>query len=78
MASRIYTVNGITYRHDWTPGPQPMGLVSVHAEIPPEYLAAMKARNDRCGGLYPVNEQIRRAIRAHLLDGLVYISLLKS
>ncbi len=60
--------------HEWTPGPRPCGLVGVHAEIPPEHLAVMKVRNAECGGMLPVNEQIRRAIRAYLVDGLVYTS----
>jgi hypothetical protein len=46
-------------------------------DIPEFYLAAMKKKNEECGGLYPVNEQIRQAIRG-MLCGLIYISLLKT
>lgn len=76
---RIYfDCNGKPYRKTWKPGPTPKDYVSVHAEIPLAYLIAMKNRNAECGGLYPVNEQIRRAIYAYLLDGLVYTNPLKS
>lgn len=42
-----------------------MGYVSVHAEIRPDQLAALREINSECGGL-PVNEQIRRAIDCYL------------
>lgn len=58
------------------PGPPPKGYVKVLVNLPAAYLAAMKARNTECGGLYPVSEQIRTAVRGHLC-GLIYISLLK-
>ena len=58
------TVDGKTLRFDGNkPGPKTRGYVDVHAELLPEYLAAMKAKNAECGGLLPVNEQIRRAAR---------------
>lgn len=59
------------------PGPKPKGYIKVLVGIPAEYLELMKWNNERCGGLNPVNEQIRQAIRG-MLCGLVYISLLKS
>lgn len=58
------------------PGPKPKGYVKVLVNIPAEYLALMKWNNETCGGLNPVNEQIRQAIRG-MLCGLIYISLLK-
>ncbi len=58
-------------------GPKAKGYVKVLVNIPSFYIAAMKAKNAECGGLYPVSEQIRSAIRGHLC-GLIYISLLKS
>ncbi len=58
------------------PGPKPKGYVKVLVDIPAEYLALMKLENEKCGGRYPVNEQIRQAIRGKLC-GLIYISLLK-
>lgn len=60
------------------PGPKPSGYVPVLVEMPVEYLALLRWRRDDCGGLLPVNEQIRRAVRAYLLDGLVYINPVKS
>ncbi len=57
-------------------GPKPRGYVKVLVNIPAAYHAAMKAKNAECGGLNPVSEQIRMAIRGHLC-GLIYISLLK-
>jgi hypothetical protein len=74
---KIITVGQNRYTHDYNPGPQARGFVSVHAEIPPEYLAVMKATNIECGGCLSVNEQIRRAIRAYITGGLVYTSLVK-
>lgn len=57
-------------------GPKPKGYVKMLVNIPVAYVAAMKAKNAECGGLYPVSEQIRAAIRGQLC-GLIYISLLK-
>ena len=64
-------VDGSRYYHEWRPGPKPRGLIGVHAEMPLEYLAALRARNAECGGMLPVNEQIRRAVRMYLTDGLI-------
>lgn len=58
-------------------GPKPKGYVKVLVGIPPEHLELMKWKNEECGGLNPVSEQIRQAIRGHLC-GLIYISLFKS
>ena len=49
-------------------GPKPKGYVKVLVNIPVAYLAAMKAKNAECGGMYPVNEQIRIAIRGFAPD----------
>lgn len=57
-------------------GPRPRNYKKILVNIPAEYLALMKAKNEECGGLYPVSEQIRDAIRGKLC-GLIYISLLK-
>ena len=57
-------------------GPKPKGYVKVLVNIPAEYLALMKWQNEKCGGLNPVSEQIRQAIRG-MLCGLIYINLLK-
>lgn len=59
------------------PGPKPKGYVKVLVSLPAEYLELMKWKNEECGGLYSVNEQIRQAVRGALC-GLIYISLLKS
>lgn len=59
------------------PGPRPMNYKKVLVNIPAEYLALMKAKNEECGGMLPVSQQIRDAIRGSLC-GLIYISLLKS
>ena len=59
------------------PGPHPKGYAKILVRLPVEYIAAMKAENEKCGGLYPVNEQIRQAVRGKLC-GLVYTSLLKT
>ena len=53
-------------------GPKPKGYVKVLVN----YLALMKWQNEKCGGLNPLSEQIRQAIRG-MLCGLIYISLLK-
>ena len=75
---RIVTdVNGDRRIREWTPGPKPKGYVKVLVNIPVEYLAIMKIKNEQCGGMNSVSEQIRIAIRGHLC-GLVYASLLKS
>lgn len=58
------------------PGPKPKGLVPVLVDIPKAHLAVMKAENAKCGGAYPVNQQIRDAIRGKLC-GLIYTSLVK-
>lgn len=58
-------------------GPKPMGYVKVLVNLPVEYVALMKAKNEECGGLLSVSQQIRDAVRGSLC-GLIYISLLKS
>ena len=65
------------WRRTWTPGPKAKGYVKVLVNIPPEYLELMRIKNEECGGLLSVNEQIRSAIRGALC-GLEYISLLKT
>lgn len=57
-------------------GQKPQGYVKVLVNLPAEYVALMKAKNETCGGLLPVNQQIRDAVRGALC-GLIYISLLK-
>lgn len=57
-------------------GPKSMGYVKVLVNLPVAYIALMKEKNEQCGGLLPVNQQIRDAVRGALC-GLVYISLLK-
>lgn len=54
-----------------------MGYVKVLVNLPVEYVALMKAKNEECGGLLSVSQQIRDAVRGSLC-GLIYISLLKS
>lgn len=54
-----------------------MNYKKVLVNIPAEYLALMKRKNEECGGMLPVSQQIRDAIRGSLC-GLIYISLLKS
>jgi len=67
MATRIVDAgNGQRYRHEYRPGPSPMGYIGIHAEIRPDQLATLKAINAECGGGLPVNEQIRRAIDVYL------------
>ena len=74
MASRIVVnVNGEKRLRQWTPGPKPQGFVKVLVNIPAEHLAVMQFVNHQCGGMMPVSQQIRDAIRANLC-GLVYIS----
>jgi hypothetical protein len=77
MKKIITDVHGNKSIRSWKPGPKPKGYVKVLVDIPEFYLVAMKKKNEECGGLYPVNEQIRRAIRG-MLCGLIYISLYKS
>jgi hypothetical protein len=73
------TVSGNTVRRLCAkPGPKPNGNRPLLVDLPPAYIAVMKAKNEECGGLLSVNEQIRRAVRAYLLDGLVYINPLKT
>lgn len=76
MKSIVTDVNGDKFIREWTPGPKPKGYIKVLVNIPAEYLAIMKIKNEQCGGLNSVNAQIRAAIRGHLC-GLVYTSLLK-
>lgn len=71
---KILTIGQNKFIREYRCGPKPFGFVSIHAEIPPEHLVVMKARNVECGGCLSVNEQIRRAILAYILDGLVYIN----
>jgi hypothetical protein len=72
----VVDANGNKYVRTWKPGPKPKGYVKVLVNLPAEYVAAMKAKNDECGGLNPMSEQIRMAVRGALC-GLIYISLLK-
>lgn len=69
-------INGKKYIRRWRPGPKPRGYVKVLVNIPRAHLELMKWKNEECGGLNSVNEQIRQAVRGYLC-GLVYISLLK-
>jgi hypothetical protein len=58
------------------PGPKPSGWTKRLFRLPPEYIAAMEAINDKCGGGLSVNEQVRRAVRAYLtvnLSNPIYI-----
>ena len=74
MQKIVVDVNGNRYFRRWKPGPKPKGYVMVN--IPVAYLEIMKAKNEQCGGLLPISEQIRQAIRGALC-GLRYISLFK-
>lgn len=76
MQSIVTDVNGKKSLRTWKPGPKPQGYVKILVNIPVEYLAVMKYKNEQCGGLNPVSQQIRDAIRGHLC-GLIYTSLLK-
>ena len=76
MQAIVTDVNGNKHLRKWKPGPKAKGYVKVLVNIPAEYLAIMKIKNEKCGGLNPVSEQIRQAIRGSLC-GLIYISLLK-
>lgn len=76
MQAVVTDVNGNKFLRSWKPGPKPKGYVKVLVNIPAEYLAIMKAKNEECGGLNSVSDQIRSAIRGHLC-GLIYISLFK-
>jgi hypothetical protein len=71
----VVNVNGDKHIRKWKPGPKPKGYVKVLVNLPAEYIAIMKIKNEECGGLNPISEQIRTAVRGHLC-GLVYISLL--
>ena len=77
---RIYkTINGQLYKiKRQKPGPKPNGYKAVLVDLPVEHIAALKARKAECGGYLSVNEQIRMAVRAYLLDGLVYINRLNT
>jgi hypothetical protein len=44
--------------------------------MPEEYVEMMKWKNEQCGGLNSVNDQVRQAVRAALC-GCVYTQLLK-
>ena len=74
MQRVVTNVNGDHHLRTWKPGPKPKCYVKVLVDIPAEYLAVMKIKNEECGGKNSVNEQIRTAIRGHLC-GLIYISL---
>ena len=72
MPKRItyQTVTGETRYYYVRTGPKGSGHVRVQVRIPPAYVAAMEAKRDRTG--LSVNEQIRRAIRMSLTEGLLY------
>jgi hypothetical protein len=72
MKRVVVDVNGDQHVRQW----KPRGYVKVLVNIPVAYLEIMKAKNEECGGLNPVSEQIRQAIRGALC-GLIYISLLE-
>lgn len=72
----VVDVNGNKRLRVWKPGPKPRGYVKVLVNMPIEYVELMKWKNEQCGGLYSVSEQIRQAVRGALC-GLIYISLLK-
>jgi len=76
MEKIVTSSNGNKYRKTWKPGPKPKGYVKILVNVPKEYIELMKWNNEKCGGLNPVSEQIRQAIRG-ALSGLIYISLLK-
>jgi hypothetical protein len=76
MQSIVTNVNGDKHLRTWKPGPKPKGYVKVLVNLPAEYVELMKIKNEQCGGLNSVSEQIRAAVRGHLC-GLIYISLLK-
>lgn len=77
MKKIVSDVNGNKHIREWRPGPKPKGYVKVLVNLPAEYIVIMKIKNEQCGGLNPVSEQIRAAVRGHLC-GLIYASLLKS
>lgn len=76
MERIVVDCEGNKTRRVWRPGPKPRGYVKVLVNIPAEYVELMKWKNEQCGGMYSVSEQIRSAIRG-MLCGLVYISLVK-
>ena len=78
MKSTIYqNVDGKLHRREFRTGPKSKGYVKVLVNLPPEYLELMRWKNEECGGLNSVNEQIRQAVRGSLC-GLVYTGLFKS
>lgn len=77
MQKVVVGADGSWRLRTWRPGPKPQGYVKVLVNLPPEYLAAMQIKNEQCGGMLSVNQQIRDAVRGYLC-GLVYISLVKS
>lgn len=74
MDKIVTTATGEKFRKSWTPGPKPKGYRKILVRIPEAHAVLMEIENEKCGGMLSVNEQIRRAIRARLLGGLVYIS----
>lgn len=77
MNNIVVDVNGNKHLRTWRPGPKPKGYVKVLVNLPIEYVELMRWKKEECGGMYPVNEQIRMAVRG-MLCGLIYISLVKS
>lgn len=57
-------------------GHNPKDYKQILIRIPVEYLEIMRWENEKCAGKYPVNDQVRLAIRG-MLCGLMYINLLK-
>ena len=76
MKRIVVDANGNKRVREWKPGPKSRGYVKVLVNLPPEYVAVMKAKNDECGGCNSMSEQIRQAVRGALC-GLIYTSLLK-
>lgn len=79
MRTRVqHTADGKSYRVACRkPGPKPHGYVKVLVNLPVAHLELMRIRNEECGGMNSVNEQIRAAVRGYLC-GLVYISLVNT
>jgi len=50
--------------------------IKILVRMPEEYVEMMKWKNEQCGGLNSVNDQVRQAVRAALC-GCVYTQLLK-
>ena len=73
MKKIVTNVKGEKSIRQWKPGPKPKGYVKVLVNIPIAHLKLMKIENEKCGGLNPVSEQIRQAIRGKLC-GLIYTS----